>query len=60
MALSNSDMFFKLEDAHVYDMMVKFVVECKNKETKKHLYEAITLISMSRSKMESITKILTQ
>ena len=60
LALSNADMFLKLEDCRIYDTMVKFVNECKNKETKRHMYEAITLITMSRSKMESIGKILTQ
>mmetsp|Transcript_25102 Transcript_25102/g.24567 ORF Transcript_25102/g.24567 Transcript_25102/m.24567 type:complete len:261 (+) Transcript_25102:914-1696(+) len=60
MALSNSDMFFKLEEAQIYDTMVGFVSECNNIETKKHLYEAITLISMSRSKMDSITKIISK
>lgn len=53
-------MFVKLEESKVYETMVKFVTECKNKETKRHLYEAITLITMSRSKMDSISKILTQ
>ena len=59
LALSNADMFVKLEESKVYDTMIKFVSECKNKETKRHMYEAITLITMSRSKMESISKILT-
>ncbi len=53
-------MFLKLEESQIYETMVKFVAECKNKETKRHLYEAITLITMSRSKMDSISKILTQ
>ena len=53
-------MFVKLEESKIYETMVKFVTECKNKETKRHLYEAITLITMSRSKMDSISKILTQ
>jgi len=53
-------MFIKLEESKVYDTMVKFVTECKNKETKRHIYETITLITMSRSKMDSIGKILTQ
>lgn len=52
-------MFVKLEENKIYDTMFAFVSECKNKETKKHMYEAITLISMSRSKMDSISKILT-
>lgn len=38
--------------------MIKFVNECKSKETKRHIYEAITLITMSRSKMDSIGQIL--
>lgn len=59
-ALSNADMFVKLEENKIYDTMFEFVGECKNKETKKHMYEAITLIAMSRSKMDSIGKILTQ
>lgn len=58
-ALSNADMFIKLEENQIYDTMFGFVGECKNKETKKHMYEAITLIAMSRSKMDSIGKILT-
>lgn len=60
MALSNADMFIRLEESKVYEAMVHFVNECKNKETKRHLYETISLITMSRSKMDSITKILTQ
>ena len=60
LALSNADMFIKLEESKVYETMVTFVGECKNKETKRHIYETITLITMSRSKMDSIAKILTQ
>lgn len=52
-------MFVKLEEGKVYETMAKFVNECKNKETKRHMYETITLITMSRSKMDSISKILT-
>ncbi len=59
-ALANADMFLKLEENKIYETMVRFVNECKNKETKRHLYETITLITMSRSKMDSIAKILTQ
>jgi hypothetical protein len=59
-ALSNADMFIKLEESKIHETMVRFVNECKNKETKRHMYEAITLITMSRSKMDSITKIITQ
>jgi hypothetical protein len=51
-------MYLKLEGSKVYETMLSFVGECKNKETKRHMYEAITLITMSRSKMESIYKIL--
>ena len=53
-------MFIRLEDSKVHDTMVRFVAECKNKETKRHLYETITLITMSRSKMDSISQILTK
>ena len=53
-------MFKKLEENQIYETMLGFVNECKNKETKRHLYEAITLITMSRSKMDSIGKILSQ
>ncbi len=60
MALSSSDLFCRLEQFRIYDTMVGFVHECRNKETKKHLYEAITLISMSRTKMTSIEQILAQ
>lgn len=59
-ALSNADMFIKLEDCKIHETMVRFVNECKNKETKRHMYEAITLITMSRSKMDSISKIITR
>jgi hypothetical protein len=60
LALANADMFVKLEESKIYETMVRFVNECKNKETKRHLYETISLITMSRSKMDSISKILTQ
>jgi hypothetical protein len=53
-------MFIKLEESKIHETMVGFVSECKNKETKRHMYEAITLITMSRSKMDSITKIITR
>jgi hypothetical protein len=59
-ALSNADMFMALENDNIYECMIDFVQECKNKETKRHLYEAITLITMSRSKIDSITKIIGQ
>ena len=58
LALSNAEIYMKLEDSKIYETMTKFVTECKNKETKRHLYEAITLITMSRTKMDSIGKIL--
>lgn len=48
LSLSNADMFIKLEENLIYDVMVKFVNECKKKETKRHLYETITLITMSK------------
>lgn len=60
LALSNSEIYIKLEESEVYDVMVTFVSDCKNKETKRHIYETITLITMSRSKMDSISKIQTQ
>lgn len=59
-ALSNADMFIRLEESKIHETMVRFVTECKNKETKRHMYEAITLIAMSRSKMDSIAKIITR
>ncbi len=60
MGLSNADLFGRLEHFGIHDTMTKFVSECRNKETKRHLYEAITLITMSRTKMTSITQILNQ
>jgi len=60
MALSNAELFAKLEGSQVLETMSSFVSECKNKETKRHLYEAVTLITMGRSKMDSITKIISQ
>ena len=56
-ALSNTDLFLMLEENKVFDVINDFIPVCKNKETKRHLYEAITLISMSRTKMASIMTI---
>ena len=58
LALSNSEMFFCLEENLIYETMVKYVDECTKSDTKRHLYEAIALITMSRQKMESLTKIV--
>lgn len=43
-ALSSTDLFLLLEESNVYDAIVDFIGVCKNKETKRHLYEASTLI----------------
>ena len=51
-------MFMKLDENQIQELMMKFVNECKKKETKRHIYETITLISMSKQKMESISKII--
>jgi len=48
----------KLDENQIQELMMKFVNECKKKETKRHIYETITLISMSKQKMESISKII--
>ena len=56
-ALSNSEIFIKIEENNTYDTMVSFVKDCTNKETKRHLHEAITLVQMSRTKMSNITHI---
>ncbi len=57
-ALSNAEMFMRLEDNNILELVMSFVNECKKKETKRHLYETISLIQMSKQKMESISKIL--
>ena len=51
-------MFLKLEEHGIYEVVVAFVNECEKKETKRHLYEAITLMTMSKQKMQSISKII--
>jgi hypothetical protein len=48
----------RLEENDIQEMVMGFVNECKKKETKRHLYETITLIAMSKQKMESISKII--
>lgn len=48
LSLSNAEMFIKLDENAIQELMMKFVNECKKKETKRHLYETITLISMSK------------
>jgi hypothetical protein len=50
-ALSNTDIFLMLEEENVFTCIVEFLNVCKNRETKKHLHEASTLIAMSRKKM---------
>ncbi len=60
LALANVDLYYRLEEGRIFDTMQKFVTECKNKETKRHMYEALTLLTMSRSKMESISQLLMQ
>jgi hypothetical protein len=37
--------------------MTKFISECKNKETRRHMHEAIAFIQMARQKMECISEI---
>ena len=54
LALSSSDVFFKMEEAQAFEVMTQFIEECRNKETKKYLYEAVTLIEMARQKMLGI------
>ena len=59
-ALSSSDVFLKLEEVKVFEVMTQFIEECRNKETKKYLYEALTLIQMARQKMHGIQVIYTK
>lgn len=59
-ALSSSDMFLILEENHIYAAIVEFIGVCKNKETKRHLYEASQMIQMARTKMASIVHIYTK
>jgi hypothetical protein len=64
-SLSNAEYFYKLEQAGklsrlnsgVYALVKKFLPECRNRETKRHLYETITIMSMARRKMNSIDTI---
>lgn len=58
-SLSDSDLFLKIEEASVHSVMSKFLDECRNKETKRHLYEAISFIEMARQKMHGIAEIYT-
>lgn len=54
MALSDHGVFQRLEQAGIHDTMSKFLHDCKNQESKRHLYEAVTLVTMARSKMDNI------
>ena len=44
----------------MFEVMTQFIEECRNKETKKYLYEALTLIEMARQKMHGIQVIYTK
>lgn len=57
-SLSNTEMFYCMEKLNIYETLVSFVEKCYKNETKRHLYEAITFLTMARQKMESITRIL--
>eukprot|EP00347_Sterkiella_histriomuscorum_P003729 403363170 len=60
LSLSNAEMFMRLDENQIQELLMKFVNECKKNETKRHLYETITLITMSKQKMVSISRILMQ
>jgi hypothetical protein len=47
-SLSNSELLLKLEEVQAYQIVVDFVRECRNKETKRHLFEASAFIEMAR------------
>jgi hypothetical protein len=42
----------------VYDVLVEYLNISKNNETKRNLYEALTLITLSRTKLKSIENII--
>lgn len=57
-ALSNAEMFFKLDENQIHETLQKFVNECKKNETLRHLHESISLLQMAKQKMQSISTIL--
>ena len=58
LALSNLELYQLLEKEDVYTVLKNFLKECRNKETKRHIYEALTLIHMSRGKQSSIENLI--
>lgn len=59
-SLSNADLLLKIEEVNVYDVINVFVRECRNKETRRHLFETAAFIEMARQKMQGITEIYTK
>lgn len=57
-ALGNQEVFAQLEQASVFEEIQRFYPECKNQESRRHLYEALTLVQMVRTKMGGIDGIL--
>jgi len=59
-ALSNQAFYFKLEEHKVFELACKFLNVCSNKETKRHLYEMVSLLNITRNKMQSIGQVLSE
>ena len=58
LGLSNADFFAELEQERILEAASDFLEVCKNKETKRHLYELLTIMNIGKKKMNSIEYIL--
>lgn len=58
MALSNHQIFQKIEQNKIRDLLEDFIKKCRKIETKKHLIESVHLIEMANLKMQNIQVIL--
>ena len=56
-SLQNSELYLRLEEANITTILNNFINECRNQETKRHMYEAIAFLEMSRQKMHGIIHI---
>lgn len=55
--LSNQAFYQQLKKHNVMDIVNSFINECTNVESKRHLYEIVTLLTMSGQKMDGIFQV---
>jgi hypothetical protein len=58
--LSNTEIYLKLGEAQIPDLIRRFILECRNAETKRHLQESIAFLEMAEQKMHGIMHIYTK